>query len=392
MPFDWLMPQKILFGAGRFDEIGALAAGFGMQLCLVTGGRSLKQSGRLDRLAEQFDARNLRWMHLRVEGEPTVETIDELTAEAAEFHPHLIVAVGGGSVLDAGKAVAALLANGGQCIDYLEGVGRGATPSAPALPVIAVPTTAGTGSEATKNAVIGDRARTFKKSMRSETMLPAVAVVDPELTYDCPPEVTAACGMDALTQLLEAYTSTRANPFSDTLACEGLKAAAALENLAGAGDQEPPRGAMALASLLGGICLANVGLGAVHGLVSPLGAMFPVPHGAGCAALLAAVVRMNTRRARENGLTDLGRKYAHAARQLDVLIPAEASNDWDRADRLADHLRTLNELLAVSGLAHYGITRDDFPEIAAGARGNSMKTNPVELSDDDLTQILEESL
>jgi alcohol dehydrogenase class IV len=255
--FDWLMPQKIVFGDGRLAEIGELAAGFGRQVCLVTGGQSLRAAGHLERIAEQLDKRELQWLHLTIDHEPTVEAVDELAAQAAEFHPHAIVAVGGGSVLDAGKAVAALLTNGGQAVDYLEGVGCGRVLAAPSLPVIAAPTTAGTGSEATKNAVIGDRARTFKKSMRGDGLMPTVALVDPELTHGCPAAVTAACGMDALTQLLEAFASRRAHPLSDALAMQGLDLAGSLTRLAetpGEGtDRRPLREEMSLAALLGGI-------------------------------------------------------------------------------------------------------------------------------------------
>lgn len=389
--FDWLTPGRILFGDGRIAELGGLAAGMGNRLCLVTGGASLRVSGRLDTIAGQFDAHGLRWLHLRIDGEPTAERIDELTEEAREFHPHLIVAVGGGSAIDAGKAAAALLANGGKTIDYLEGVGRGAALAAASLPLIAAPTTAGTGSEATKNAVIGDRARTFKKSMRGDGMMPTVALVDPELTHDCPPAVTAACGMDALTQLIEAHTSRRANAMSEMPALRGLMECAALGKLEEATNRRPLRCSLSLASLIGGICLANVGLGAVHGLVSPLGAFFPVPHGAGCAALLAAVVRVNTRRARDEAGAALAtvQKYQEITELLNLPSPEDP---FDGALALAEHVEGLVRRLGLPGLGHYGVTAADFPRIVAGARGNSMKTNPVDLSDDDLIEILETSL
>ena len=272
--FDWQTPRRIVFGDGRFAELGAIASQYGRRVALVTCGRSLRAGGRLDDLAAQFDRAGIDWLQLRIDHEPTVEAVDALTAEAAGFRPDMVVAMGGGSAMDTGKAVAALLTNGGEVLDYLEGVGRGRTLERPALPVIAVPTTAGTGTEATKNAVIGERARTFKKSMRSDGMMPVVAVVDPELTHGCPPQVTAASGMDALTQLLETYTSNRAHVMSDAVAREGLQRVAAIDRLAdGVLDAEQERtlrASMSYAALLGGMLLANVGLGAVHGLVSPL--------------------------------------------------------------------------------------------------------------------------
>jgi alcohol dehydrogenase class IV len=301
------------------------------------------------------------------------------------------------------------LANGGAILDYLEGVGYGKPLIQPSRPLIAVPTTAGTGSEATKNAVIGNEARTFKKSMRADGMLPVIALVDPELTYDCPAEITAASGMDALTQLLEAFTSRQSNPMVDTLAGLGLGMASHLPRLADDPRDGMARESMSMASLLGGIALANAGLGAVHGLASPIGAFYSIPHGAICAALLPAVVKINAEKAFQSGNRRLLEKYCTAA----IQIVSAAGPDMLTADQpfeelagktgpsnnilattmaLSCYLKALNEYLGLRGLGHYGIRGEDFPKIIAGARGASMKTNPLVLGDEDLERILECSL
>lgn len=387
--FDFVTAPKIVFGAGRFAEAGAIAAGLGRRVCLVTGGASLKRTGRLDALVAQFGKAGIERVHVKVTGEPAVEDIDEMTARARDFRADCVMAIGGGSALDAGKAVAALLANGGAAIDYLEGAGRGATLTERALPFIAIPTTAGTGSEVTKNAVIGDRAKTFKKSMRSDSMMAAVALVDPELTCDCPPEVTAACGMDAVAQCLESFTATRATPMTRALSTEGLRLARALPELMDRPEDPALRESMAMASLLGGICLANAGLGAVHGLASPLGAMFPAPHGAVCAATLPGVIRANARRAGKAGNARLLADYAHAE---SLLTHGADSVHGDAPERLAELFESWIARMKLPGLAQFGVTCGDFERIASGARGNSMKTNPAQLTDEDLMEILAQAL
>lgn len=407
--FNFATAQRILFGTGRLEELGRLAAQFGQRICLVTGGRALEEAGRLGRVEGLLHAAGLRWVRVTITREPTAETIDAAVATARDFGADAVVAIGGGSVLDAGKAIAALLANGGPVTDYLEGVGTGKELARPSLPCIAVPTTAGTGSEATKNAVIGDEARTFKKSLRSDWMLPAAALVDPELTYGCPPAVAAACGMDALTQLLEAFTSRRANPLTDAMAGLGLAMASNLPKLFCEARDESTYEAMAMASLLGGMTLANAGLGAVHGLASPIGAYFPIPHGVICARLLAPVVAANARKAALHDDKMLLDKYAAAAIQL-IETPLEEEIPeipFDEAPpllggphhqalevslSLASFLRALVTRLGIPGLGSYGVKASDFPRIVAGGRGNSMKTNPVNLSDEDLIGILAEAM
>lgn len=404
--FNFATAQRILFGNGRFCEIGGVAGGFGRRVCLVTGDRSLEANGRLEALELQLRAAGLEWTRVRVGHEPTIERIDDGARAARELGADVVVAVGGGSVIDAGKAIAALLANGGDTMDYLEGVGRGKDLTKPSVPFIAAPTTAGTGSEATKNAVIGNEAATFKKSMRGDGMLPAVALVDPELTYDCPAAVTAASGMDALTQLLESFTSRKSYPLTTTLAGLGLGYARYLPRLKEHPDDRDAREAMAMASLLGGVCLANAGLGAVHGLASPLGAFFPVPHGVACAVLVPAVVRANAERAAATGDRMTLEKYRTAAIQLagmDLGAQWDAGAQIERlsdsadalagAHGLAEQLAALIRWLGVPGLGRYNVRREDFDRVIEdGLAANSMKTNPVALGVEDLARVLEDAL
>jgi alcohol dehydrogenase class IV len=300
----------------------------------------------------------------------------------------LVVGFGGGSALDAGKAIAALLGNGGDPLDYLEVVGRGLPLAHPGAPFLAVPTTAGTGSEVTKNAVLASREHGVKASLRSPLMLARVALVDPDLLEGLPADVIAASGLDALSQLIEPFLSARANPLTDGLAREGIRrsagalggayAAARAGRPVAAGDRE----ALALASLFGGLCLANAGLGAVHGFAAPVGGMFEAPHGGVCASLLGPVLRVNLAalRARAPDSAALGR-FAELAALL-----------TGRADAtVEDGLLFLAELtgeLDVPGLARYGVTRADVPALVAKARvASSMKGNPIALSDDELAEI-----
>ena len=408
--FDFMAPQKILFGEGRLAQLGDLAAGLGRRVYLVTGSKSLEASGRLAAIGGQFEKAGLKWEQGRVEGEPTVGAVDAMAQAAKRFGAEAIVAVGGGSVLDTGKAVAALLGNGGEVMDYLEGAGRGKALDKLSLPCIAIPTTAGTGSEATKNAVITTDDRTEKRSMRADTMLPAIALVDPELTYDCPLSVTAACGMDALTQLIESFTSRRASPLTDSMAREGLMHGMDLLSLVVNPKDAAARGAMALASLLGGTCLANAGLGAVHALASPLGALFPIPHGVACARLLPAVLGANSRRMDIDEDPFLSIKYsmlidmltdAQDNPELDVeLLDMDELDELDRSgedpaqlgDALTKGFSRMNQRLEIPGLGSLGVGRADFDRIIDGAGAGSLKTNPVELTREDLRQVLEESL
>lgn len=331
-----MTPQRILFGSGSYARLPEEIERLGERACLVTGANSFEASGELRKLATLLRERKVAWRQVKVAGEPTVAEVDEAVRRMREFKPEVVVAIGGGSALDAGKAIAALLANRGKVMDYLEGVGRGKLLKRASLPLIAVPTTAGTGSEATRNAVLLNRERGFKRSLRGDGMLPTVAIVDPDLTLACPPEVTAACGMDAITQLIEGLISRRSNPITDSLAITGLAAARQFEVLLDDPENAPARQGMALASLNGGIVLSNAGLGVVHALSSPLGAMFDAPHGALCAALLPAAVRLNGKLAVERGELWVIEKFSavliNLFEELDVDFPGLTDDEAEEAD------------------------------------------------------------
>lgn len=323
---------------------------------------------------------------MTISGEPAPETIDAAVSEFRSHGIQNVIAIGGGSVLDAGKAIAGLLPHPNSVMDYLEGVGKGLTYRGPALPFIAIPTTAGTGSEATKNAVLSvPGPQGFKKSFRHECLVPEYALLDPDLLETCPPPLIAADGMDAFTQLLEAYVSSKASPLIDALAWSGIEAVNQGFFAAYNGDAEG-RAAMAYAALLSGICLAQVGLGSVHGLASPLGAYFPIPHGVVCGTLVAVATEINLaalkqRAPQHPALT----KYAAVGR----LLANRPTADSETAhDLLCQTLQTWTEHLQLPRLGQYGVTHADIPKIVANSRGTSMLTNPVVLHDDEVAQIV----
>ena len=288
---------RIEFGVKVFDRIPDIVTQYGKRVLLVTGSRSFLSTLRWQELIAAFAARNISWSHVTVDGEPSPELIDGVVAEYAGNPIDVVLGVGGGSALDAAKAIAGLLRVQRSVMDYLEGVGPELTYTGPAVPLIAAPTTAGTGSEATKNSVLSRQGPDgFKKSFRDDKLVAEYAVVDPDLLATCPPNVVAANGMDALTQLLESFVSLRANPLTDALAASGMQAVRDCllpwyENTAE--DISAARSGMAYGSLLSGITLAQCGLGSVHGLASPLGAFYPMPHGVVCGTLVASCTRAN---------------------------------------------------------------------------------------------------
>ena len=384
---------RIEFGAGTIEKLPAMAADFGKRALLVTGAASLQQSPRWQPLQQGLRCAGIQWEHTTVSGEPSPGLVDAVVNEFRDLQPDVVIAIGGGSVLDAGKAIAGLLRTGDSVMDYLEGVGPEKPYAGPAVPFIAAPTTAGTGSEATKNAVLSIQGEHgFKKSFRDERLVPEYAIVDPDLLDGCPPGQIAANGMDALTQLMESYVSTRANRMTDTLALDGIRAARdsllpLYENPATAGGA---REGMAYAALLSGITLAQTGLGSVHGLASPLGAFFPIPHGVVCGTLVAAATRVNIQamQAREPENPAL-EKYTRLASLLCGSGFSDAQNAYDAlTDLLADWIRQLN----IPRLGRYDIKERDFPRIVANSRGSSMKTNPVVLTDGEIAAILQQRL
>ena len=306
MRFEFASAARIIFGPGTVTQIGALARELGRRALVTTGLDPAQGEPVLVSLA----AAGVDYVTLVVSGEPTTDLARQGARLARESDCDLVIGLGGGSAIDAAKAIAALAANGGDPLDYLEVVGRGQPLTQPSLPCIAIPTTAGTGAEVTRNAVLASPEHGIKASLRSPTMLPRLALVDPELTYSLPPAVTASTGLDALTQLIEPFTSSKANPLTDALCREGMmRAARSLRTAYEDGRDAAAREDMALASLFGGLALANAGLGVVHGFAGPVGGMFHAPHGAVCAAFLPHVMAVNARalRARQPGSAALAR-------------------------------------------------------------------------------------
>ena len=388
---------RITFGAGVFGQVPAIAAGHGARAFLVTGGRSFNDSPRRAELEAGLAQAGVALAgSTTVSGEPGPADVEGPVSEFRGQGIEVVIGVGGGAAIDTAKAIAGLLPVETELMDHLEGVGRGVPYPGGALPVVAVPTTAGTGSEATRNAVITERGpEGYKRSFRDESMVPADAVVDPELLATAPRSLIAANGLDALTQLLEAMTSQKATPFIDALARDGL--AAVREGLlAWHADPDGPdapaaRGQMAYAALLSGVCLANAGLGAVHGFASPLGAQLPIPHGMACGAVLWQTIRTNisalTERVPDSPALP---KYAQAGRILADL----PSSIRDGAARVAlvDTLHDMVNALDVPPLSAFEMTAEHIPVVVADSPGSSMRTNPVALTDEELTDILEQAL
>jgi len=384
MRFEFATATRIVFGPGTLAEAGKIARPWGRRAFLVTG-RTPERAERLRlRLGEAgIDAKNFA-----VEGEPTLAAVGSAVSAAREAEAEMVIGFGGGSAIDAAKAVAGLLANPGDPLDYLEVIGEGRPLLQPAVPWMAIPTTAGTGAEVTRNAVLGVPERGIKVSLRSPHLLARVALVDPELTLDLPPAATAASGMDALSQLLEAYVCNRPNPMTDALCAAGLpRIARAFPAVWRDPRDLASRTDLALASLWSGLALANAGLGAVHGFAAPIGGLFPAPHGAVCAALLAPVMAANLAalRARAGGSPALGR-YWEVARWLTGRRDAGADDGiaWVRA-WVAE--------IGIPRLAAYGVTAGRVAEIVASAQAaNSMRANPVVLTAGELAGVLTSAL
>ncbi len=379
MEFQFLTSPRIIFGAGAVDQLGEVVAEHGERPLLVLGGEETG-GARHEQMIERVSPAAVGHCHR----EPTAEDVDGVVAGAREKGCDVVVAAGGGAVLDCGKAASAMLTNPGSLEEYLEGVGTGRAIEMPPCPTVAVPTTAGTGSEVTKNAVISGPG--YKKSVRSPMMIPKVALVDPRLTRTMSPALTASCGMDALIQLMEAYISRSATPMTDGLAIQGVELAGwSLPRAFADGDDDEAREAMALASLLGGVCLANAGLGAVHGFASPLGALFPIPHGVACAALLPQVMEANLRASRD---TEVEKRVWSRFAMLMQTLTGQRNDVETGLEILGD----LQQKLSIPRLGELGVSEADFPRIVAGARGSSMGYNPVALTDEQLTGILAAAL
>ncbi|MCE5269952.1 iron-containing alcohol dehydrogenase [bacterium] len=385
MNFEFATAGRIVFGPGAAAQLPELVHGLGGKRVLaVTGSTPQRWSALLGSLETSGCAVSAFPVH----GEPTTETVERGLALARQSGCDCVIALGGGSVIDTGKAVAALLTNPGEMLDYLEVVGAGKPLTHRAAPCVAVPTTAGTGAEVTRNSVLGVPGRGVKVSLRSPLLLPAVALVDPELTVGLPPAVTAATGLDALTQLFEAFVCRRANPFTDGFCREGLaRVGRSLRRAYHDGANRAAREDMSLAALLGGLALANAGLGAVHGLAAPLGGMLGAPHGAVCGALLPAVIEANLR-ALESGLPGSARALERFREGLSLIGIERVSGP----EEAAGIVRALCRELGQPGLADFGLKREMIDEVVQkGLKASSMKANPATLGASELAAVLERS-
>ena len=380
MRFEFATAARIIFGRGAVRKVGQAATEMGNRAFVVTG-RTAERAGPV---LEQLKERRIECKTFSVPGEPTTTMVKQAVESARGAGSDLVISIGGGSAIDAGKAIAAMLTNAGELEDYLEVVGLGKPITQNPAPHLAVPTTAGTGAEVTHNSVLGVPEHQVKVSMRSPLMLPRLAVVDPELTYSMPPAVTAATGLDALTQLAEAYVSNKANPLTDGICREGLKRAgrslrAAYED----GNNEAAREDMALASLFGGLALANAKLGAVHGFAGPLGGMTSAPHGVICARLLPHVMQANIQ-----ALQQRAADSAALARYDEIAAIVTDRTQAHALDGLA-WVQDLCAVLKVPVLAEYGLQKQDFPEVLAKAqKSSSMKGNPIVLTAEESMRIL----
>jgi alcohol dehydrogenase class IV len=380
MSFEFATAGRVIFGPGTSRQAGALARKAGRRSLVITGRDPARAQFLLDSLREN----GVSFAVFSAAGEPSIDTVRQGLELARREDCELVISVGGGTALDTGKAIAAMLTNAGDLLDYLEVIGAGKTLAETSAPFIAMPTTAGTGSEATRNAVLDSPEHRQKVSLRSPFMLPSAAIVDPELTWGTPPAVTAASGMDALTQLIEPYVCIRANPMTDALCEEGMRrVAGSLRITFGNGRHAAAREDMALASLFGGMALNNAGLGAVHGFAGAIGGMFHAPHGAICAALLPHVMEANLRALREREPHhEALRRYEQVGRLLSGRAAASAEDGVAWVHQLTRDLR-------IPLLGSYGMAERDFAEIIQkGSKAGSMKANPIVLTTEEQREIL----
>lgn len=384
---------RIEFGAGVFKTLPDVIARFGSRVLVVTGAHSFIQTHHWPFLLDQLEHRSMYWQHCKIAEEPSPVLIDQFVKTYADDPFDVVLGIGGGSALDAAKAIAGLLKVQHSVMDYLEGVGPELSYEGPTVPFIAVPTTAGTGSEATKNAVLSmTGTHGFKKSFRHDKLVAEYAIIDPDLLASCPSHVVAANGMDALTQLLESYVSLKSNAFTDALAISGLQAVrqSLIPLYQQTGPLDQHRANMAYAALLSGITLAQIGLGSVHGLASPLGAFYPISHGVVCGTLVASATYINIHSmlARQPDNPGLA-KYAKIA---EVLCQQSFSTSTAAYAALTDLLLQWTDELALPRLSNYGLNESGLDRVIAHCRGSSMKTNPIVLTDEEIKLILLERL
>lgn len=387
--YDFLSPNRIVFGWGRRTELGTLAASLGQRAFVVSGSRTLQNSGLITEIEQILHAAQVETVHLMtISHEPEVDDVDQAVRTLREQNAgdkDLVLAVGGGAAIDLAKAAAALATNrqGESVIDFLEGVGSGLKIEQPPLPLLAMPTTAGTGSEVTKNAVISSYDPAFKKSLRSEMMVPDIVLVDPELSVSVPPTITAHTGMDAITQLIESYVSRRTQPIPQALCLAGLKLAIpAIVPAVEDGTSQRARESMAHAAMLSGMALANSGLGMAHGVAAALGVHCRVPHGLACAVMLPTAMRVNCE-VKRTELAQLGRMFSSKT----------LADDYDAVNAAIETIETIGSRIGIpTRLTDIGVESKQLPAITTSSRGNSMSGNPRDLSDDELLCLLEEML
>jgi len=381
--FEFATATRILFGSGRLKELGAISIGFGQRCILVRGSRSEPSAGLVDLL----ESAGVDVKSFSISGEPNVHTIEDGLQLARDNWADFVIGFGGGSVLDAGKAISILLTNGGSIYDYLEVIGQGKPFTRPAVPYVAIPTTAGTGTEVTRNAVIGSPEHGVKVSLRSPYMLPRLALVDPDLTSELPPAIIASSGLDALTQLIEPYTSNAPNPLTDAICREGIRRVAKSLAISYETGDPDARADMSLAALFSGMALANARLGAVHGFAGVLGGLLQAPHGAICARLLPVVMRKNIQKLKdENYQSDALHRYDEVAQFLLCDQEARALDGVGWVDHICSAMK-------VQGLGYYGLEDRLFPDvIEKSAKASSMRGNIVTLTSPEMWNMLAASL
>lgn len=386
--FQFAQTPRIIFGNGTIAELPGIAKAFGNDILLITGAGSFMHSKHGEYLLHTFEMTGVHYHHVSIVREPSPEMIDQTVIRFRDVNIKLVVAIGGGSAIDAGKAISAMLGRSESVKDFLEVVGNKEHPGTK-VPFIAIPTTSGTGSEATKNAVISQIGPLgFKRSLRHDNFVPNIAIVDPELTVHCPPDITAASGMDCFTQLLEAYLSTKATPLTDALALDAIgKLKNALPKAWRMGHDIEARADMAYAALVSGICLANAGLGAVHGFASSIGGMFIIPHGVVCGTLMAPANAITVKRLKEHQSGNAALlKYAELGK---LFSGEEQKSQFYYVDRFVDILNEWTETMNIGRLGKYGIQHSDLERIV---NGTDIKNNPSKLSKEDLMGILEARL
>ena len=386
--FQFARVPKIHFKCGSISELPSISKSFGNRILLVTGKNSFLESGKAEKLFSDFNKEGINYKIINIPGEPSPEIIDEAVICLNNEDVNLVVGIGGGSVLDAGKAISAMMHKPESIVEFLEGVGTKEHPGTK-IPFIAIPTTSGTGSEATKNAVISRTGENgFKRSLRHDNLVPDIAIVDPQLTLKCPKEITAASGMDCFTQLTEAYLSNKSNEYTDALAFEGLKEIKnTLFRSYSEGEDIEARTGMSFAALTSGICLANAGLGAVHGFASSVGGMYNIPHGLICGTLMAISNEVNVRELRKSQTVSPAlKKYVLLGK---LFLGQEGKSDDYYIDGFIQYLHKLTIELQLPGLKQFGLEEKKIELICSKT---DIKNNPVKLSMEDLVEILKRRL